>query len=315
VASPRVDSHTLLNLHGLLALHGGVRTLFDIAAIGVFGGFFVVPLNALVQQRSRPQALARVIGANSILNALFMVAAALLGAVGLAKGLSVLQLILLAAVLNAVVALYIYTLVPEFLLRFVCWLLVHTLYRMQKRGAHFPETGAALLVCNHVSFVDALVISAACRRPIRFIMDEAIFRAPIIRTLASGMKAIPIASAKDDATILERAFEMTAAALREGELVCIFPEGRLTRDGEIAAFRPGLTRIVTETPVPVIPMAIIGLWGSMFSRRTPAIWQRLPRKLWHRVVVNVGEPVAPDEAEPKELRERVCALYDAAISA
>jgi 1-acyl-sn-glycerol-3-phosphate acyltransferase len=315
VASPRVDPHTLLNLHGLLALHGGVRTLFDIAAIGVFGGFFVVPLNALVQQRSRPQALARVIGANSILNALFMVAAALLGAVGLAKGLSVLQLILLAALLNAVVALYIYTLVPEFLLRFVCWLLVHTLYRMQKRGARFPETGAALLVCNHVSFVDALVISAACRRPIRFIMDEAIFRAPIIRTLASGMKAIPIASAKDDATILERAFEMTAAALREGELVCIFPEGRLTQDGEIAAFRSGLTRIVTETPVPVIPMAIIGLWGSMFSRRTPTLWQRLPRKLWHRVVVNVGEPVAPEKAEPEELRERVCALYDADATA
>jgi 1-acyl-sn-glycerol-3-phosphate acyltransferase len=272
-------------------------------------------LNALVQQRSRPQALARVIGANSILNALFMVAAALLGAVGLAKGLSVLQLILLAALLNAVVAIYIYTLVPEFLLRFACWLLVHTLYRMQKRGAHFPETGAALLVCNHVSFVDALVISAACRRPIRFIMDEAIFRAPIIRTLATGMKAIPIASAKDDATILERAFEMTAAALREGELVCIFPEGRLTRDGEIAAFRPGLSRIVTETPVPVIPMAIIGLWGSMFSRRTPTLWQRLPRKLWHRVVVNVGQPVAAESAEPERLRERVCELHAAAIPA
>jgi 1-acyl-sn-glycerol-3-phosphate acyltransferase len=225
--------------------------------------------------------------------------------------LSVLQLILLAALLNAVVAIYIYSLVPEFLLRFVCWMLVHTLYRMQKRGAHFPETGPALLVCNHVSFVDALVISAACRRPIRFIMDEAIFRAPIIRNLASGMKAIPIASAKDDVTILERAFELIAAALRDGELVCIFPEGRLTRDGEIAAFRPGLTRILTETPVPVIPMAIVGLWGSMFSRRTPAIWQRLPRKLWHRVVVNVGAAVAPEKAVPEELRERVAVLYGA----
>jgi 1-acyl-sn-glycerol-3-phosphate acyltransferase len=312
VASHRARPPALLNLHGLLALPGGVRILFDIAAIGVFGGFFVVPLNALVQQRSRPQALARVIGANSILNALFMVAAALLGAVGLARGLTVLQLILLAALLNAVVALYIYSLVPEFLLRFVCWLLVHTLYRLRKRGARFPESGAALIVCNHVSFVDALVISAACRRPMHFIMDEAIFRAPIIRTLAMGMKAIPIASAKDDASILERAFEMTAAALRDGELVCIFPEGRLTRDGQIAPFRAGLTRIVTETPVPVIPMAITGLWGSMFSRRTPRLWQRLPRKLWHRVVVNVGEPVAPEDAGPEQLRERVCALYAAA---
>jgi 1-acyl-sn-glycerol-3-phosphate acyltransferase len=315
MASPHVDPNALLNLKGMLALHGGVRTLFDIAAIGVFGGFFVVPLNALVQQRSRPQSLARVIGANSILNALFMVAAALLAVVGLARGLSVLQLILVAALLNALVAIYIYTLVPEFLLRFVCWLLVHTLYRMQKRGVHFPEEGAALLVCNHVSFVDALVISAACRRPIRFIMDEAIFRAPILRVLTKGMKAIPIASAKDDATILEHAFEMTAAALRDGELVCIFPEGRLTRDGEIASFRAGLTRIVTETPVAVIPMAITGLWGSMFSRRTPKIWQRLPRKLWHRVVVTVGEPVAPENAEPEELRERVRALYGAVASA
>jgi 1-acyl-sn-glycerol-3-phosphate acyltransferase len=311
VGAPAAGTHALLNLQGLLALHGGLRTLFDIGAIGVFGGFFVVPLNALVQQRSRPKALARVIGANSILNAVFMVAAALLGAVGLSKGLSVLQLILLAALLNAVVAIYIYTLVPEFLLRFACWMLVHTLYRMKKRGAHFPESGPALLVCNHVSFVDALVISAACRRPMRFIMDEAIFRAPIIRTLATGMKAIPIASARDDATILERAFELIAAALRDGELVCIFPEGRLTRDGEIAAFRPGLTRILAQTPVPVVPMAIVGLWGSMFSRHTPAVWQRLPRKLWHEVVVNVGEAVPPEKAVPEELRERVAALYAA----
>jgi 1-acyl-sn-glycerol-3-phosphate acyltransferase len=312
LASPRVDPHAVLTLHDFLGLHGSLRVLFDIAAIGVFGGFFVVPLNALVQQRSRPEALARVIGANSILNALFMVAAALLGAIGLARGLSVLQLILLAALMNAIVAAYIYSLVPEFLLRFLCWLLMHTLYRLQKRGARFPETGAALLVCNHVSFVDALVISAACRRPIRFIMDEAIFRAPIIRTLAKGMKAIPIASAKDDAVILEHAFATTAAALRDGELVCIFPEGRLTRDGKIAPFRPGLTRIVRETPVPVIPMAITGLWGSMFSRQAPKLWQRLPRKLWHRVVVNVGAAVPPADADPEQLHSEVVALYHSA---
>jgi 1-acyl-sn-glycerol-3-phosphate acyltransferase len=212
----------------------------------------------------------------------------------------------------------------RFLLRFVCWLLVHTLYRLEKRGEEFPGSGAALIVCNHVTFVDALVISAACRRPIRFIMDDAIFRAPVIRTLAKVMKAIPIASAKEDAAVFERAFELAAAALRDGELVCIFPEGRLTADGEIAAFRPGLSRILAENSVPVIPIAIVGLWGSMFSRQFRRLWQRLPRKLWHRVIVNVGSMVAPGataprdatpgdatpgDATPEGLRARVCALY------
>ena len=313
IATPRVDPHTILSARAMLSLPGGIRTLFDIAAVGVFGGFFVVPLNALVQQRSRPEALARVIGANSILNAVFMVAAALLAAVGLHRGLSVLQLIVLAAVMNAVVAVYIYSLVPEFLLRFVSWLLVHTLYRMQRHGARLPEHGAALIVCNHVSFVDALAISAACRRPMRFIMDNAIFNAPIIKTLAKGMKAIPIASAKSDPQVFEQAFAAAATALRDGELVCIFPEGRLTPDGDIHDFRPGLTRILNETPVPVIPMALAGLWGSMFSRHGKKLWQRLPRKLWHRVIVNVGATLEPAEAQPAELRERVVALYEEAM--
>ncbi len=312
IATPHVDARALLTARTLITLHGGVRTLFDIAAVGVFGGFFIVPLNALVQQRSRPGALARVIGANSILNALFMVAAAVVGAVGLARGLSVTQLILIAAAMNAAVAAYIYTLVPEFLLRFVSWLLVHTLYRLKKSGNRFPESGPALIVCNHVSFVDALVISAACRRPIRFIMDNAIFNAPVIRTLARGMKAIPIASAKEDPDVFTQAFEAAAAALRDGELVCIFPEGRLTADGLIGQFRPGVSRILSETPVPVIPIAIVGLWGSMFSRFGRKLCQRLPRKLWHRVVVNVGEYIAPDNTSPEALREQVQALYGAA---
>jgi 1-acyl-sn-glycerol-3-phosphate acyltransferase len=313
MATPHVSAAVVLTARGMIAMPGGVRTLFDIAALGMFGGFFIVPLNALVQQRSPPETLARVIGANSILNALFMVAAAVMGAVGLARGLSVTQLILLAAVMNAAVAVYIYTLVPEFLLRFVCWLLMHTLYRLQKRGERFPETGAALIVCNHVSFVDALVISAACRRPIHFIMDNAIFQAPLIRTLARGMKAIPISPAKEDPQVFEQAFDSAAAALRAGDLVCIFPEGRLTVDGEMAPFRPGLSRIVAETPVPVIPIAIVGLWGSMFSRYGRRLWQRLPRKLWHRVVVNVGAAMAPERATPEELREQVGALHAAAF--
>jgi 1-acyl-sn-glycerol-3-phosphate acyltransferase len=308
-ATPHVAANVTLNAHSLIQLHGGLRTLIDIALVGVFGGFFIVPLNALVQQRAHPEELARVIGANSILNALFMVAAALLGAVGLARGLSVTELILLAAAMNAAVALYIYSLVPEFLLRFVSWLLVHTLYRIEKLGQEFPQSGPALIVCNHVSFVDALLISAACRRPVRFIMDNAIFHAPLVSILARGMKAIPITSSRDNPAIYEAAFEAAAAELRGGEMVCIFPEGKLTADGTIGEFRPGLMRILSETPVPVIPIALHGLWGSMFSRFGVKVWQRLPRKLWQRIAVNVGSPVPPDQAQPEDLRERVLALY------
>lgn len=311
IATPHLAGSTL-GARQLLTAPGGIHVLFDIAAVGVFGGFFIVPLNALVQQRARPEALARVIGANSILNALFMIAAAALSAVVLSRGLTIPQLILVIAAMNAAVAIYIYSLVPEFLLRFVCWLLVHTLYRLKKVGARFPEHGAALIVCNHVSFVDALVISASCRRPIRFIMDSAIFNAPLIKTLARGMKAIPIAPSKEDPAVYAAAFEAAAAALRDGELVCIFPEGRLTRDGEIAEFRPGLVRILQETPVPVIPIALKGLWGSMFSRYRRELWQRLPRKLWHKVVVNVGAQVDPASVVPEALRSEVLKLYGAA---
>ena len=310
-AAPHVAPGRVIDLPGLMVMPGGWRVLFDIAAIGACAGLFVVPLNALVQQRSSPVSLPRIIGANSMLNVLFMVAASVLGAAGTARGMAVTGLLAGAAILNAAVALYIYRLVPEFLLRFVCYVLVHVLYRMRRTsGATFPETGAALLVSNHVTFVDALVISAACRRPVHFIMDEAIFNAPIIRTLARAMKAIPIASARDDAAVLERAFHMTAQALRDGDLVCIFPEGRLTRDGLIGTFRAGLMRILSETPVPVIPLAIVGLWGSMFSKQTPRVWQRLPRKLGARIAVNVGAAVDPRTVSPQGLRAQVQAQYD-----
>jgi 1-acyl-sn-glycerol-3-phosphate acyltransferase len=261
-ASPAAPATHELAVREFLAQPHAWRLVIDLAGIGVFGGLYVVPLYALVQQRARPESLSRVIAANSILNALFMVAAAAFGAGLLAAGLSVPQLLLVTALLNAAVAAYIYSLVPEFLLRFVAWLLVHTVYRLDERGLeNIPDEGPALLVCNHVSFVDALVISAACRRPIRFVMESAIFSAPVINVLARGMKAVPIAPAKVDPVVYENAFATVAHELANGELVCIFPEGRLTTDGLIGPFRPGLMRILAQTPVPVVPLALSGLWG------------------------------------------------------
>lgn len=286
------------------------RALFDLVMIGVFGGFFIVPLYALVQARSAPSHRSRIIAGNNILNALFMVVAAGLGAGLLAAGLSIPQLILITALLNAVVAIYIFTLVPEFLLRFIVWILVHLVYRLKVEGEdHVPDEGAALIVANHVSFVDALVIMAACRRPIRFVMDHRIFRWPILSFVFRTSGAIPIASAKEDPAMMERAFYQVAEALERGEVVGLFPEGGITADGELAPFRPGVARILERDPVPVIPMALRGLWGSFFSRKDgPAMSKPFRRGLFNRIALVIGAPIAPAEATPEALQQRVAQL-------
>jgi 1-acyl-sn-glycerol-3-phosphate acyltransferase len=308
-ATPAVPLGVALAWRALLTQPGAVRLLLDILCIGISGGIFIVPLYAFVQNRSRREDVSRIIGACNILNALFMVAASLLGAAALAAGLSIRGLLLLTALLNALVAAYLYVLVPEFALRFLAYLLVRCIYRLRVTGiGNVPERGPALLVCNHVSYVDGLVISAACPRPIRFVMEAAIFHLPVLNLICRGMKAIPVATANEDRIVREAAFAAVATALRQGELVCIFPEGRLTPDGTIEEFRPGVLRILAETPVAVVPCAISNLWGSMFSRRYRSGATRLPRRFWARIDFRVGAPVPPQEVTPEGLRETVLAL-------
>jgi 1-acyl-sn-glycerol-3-phosphate acyltransferase len=289
---------------------GHWRILGDLFLIGLFGGFYIVPLYALIQIRSEPSHRSRIIAGNNILNAVFMVAAAGI-AIGLfAAGVTIPQLLLVTALMNAVVALYIYRLVPEFLMRFIVWLLIHSVYRLKKEGIeHIPEEGPAVIVCNHVSFVDALVIAAASPRPIRFVMDHQIFKLPIINFVFREGRAIPIASAKEDPALLEKAYEEVAKALETGDLVGIFPEGRITDTGELYPFRKGITRIVERTPVPVVPMALKGLWGSFFSRKDgPAMTRPLRRGLFSKVSLAVAAPVAPAAATPEALQEIVAGL-------
>jgi len=286
------------------------RMLADLFLIGLFGGFYIVPLYALIQTRSDPAHRSRIIAGNNILNAVFMVVAAAM-AIGLfAAGLTIPQLILVTALLNAAIALYIYLLVPEFLMRFIVWLLVHSVYRLEKSGLErIPDEGAALIVANHVSFVDALIIAAACRRPVRFVMDHRIFSTPVLSFVFRTGKAIPIASAKEDPAMMERAFAEVAKALREGDVVAIFPEGRITDNGEMVPFRPGLKRILEETPVPVVPMALRGLWGSFFSRKDGAA-MRKPWRLrpFAKIGLAVGYLVPATQAAPEVLQARVSEL-------
>jgi 1-acyl-sn-glycerol-3-phosphate acyltransferase len=312
LATPSTTA-TALSAAQFLHQPGAWRVLLDLGLIGVFGGLFIVPLYALVQQRSRREVMSRVIGANSILNAVFMIAAAALAAVALGMGLSIPELLLLTGVLNACVAVYIYGLVPEFLLRFIAWLLVTFVYRLDRRGIeNIPERGPALLICNHVGYADAIVISAAVPRPVRFIMESSIFRIPVLSGVFRGMKAIPVAPAKEDPEVYERAFQIVAQELRDGNLVCIFPEGRLTSDGEIGEFRAGMMRILRETPVPVVPLALSGLWDSMFSRKYGQMWRRWPRRFWPKIGIKAGGPISAERADLGTLRHAVVELRGAA---
>ena len=294
----------------LLQIASTWRVLFDLAMLGIFGGFFIVPLYALVQQRSNPEHGARIIAANNIMNALFMVIGALCAAGMLAAGLSVPMLFAVAAICNAVVALFIYGLVPEFLLRFIIWMLIHSVYRLRVQELdQVPEEGPAVIVCNHVSFVDALVIMAACRRPIRFVMDHHIFRWPVLNFVFRTSKAIPIASAKEDPAMMDRAFEEVGRALDAGDLIGIFPEGKITADGGINPFRPGITRILARNPVPVVPMALRGLWGSFFSRKNgPAMTKPFRRGVFSKIELVMGAAVPAAEALPERLQMDVATL-------
>ncbi|KXG81390.1 MFS transporter [Pseudomonas mosselii] len=296
--------------HDWLALLGMGQAwwiMLSIVGLGIFGGFYIVPLYALIQARTPEDQRARVIAANNILNALFMVVSAIITIVllSLAK-LSIPQLFLVVSLLNIAVNAYIFRIVPEFTMRFLIWLLSHSMYRVEHRELQrIPDEGAALLVCNHVSFVDALLIGGAIRRPIRFVMYYKIYNLPVLNFVFRTAGAIPIAGRGEDEATYERAFARIAQYLADGELVCIFPEGKLSSDGEIDVFKGGVNRILLETPVPVIPLALQGLWGSFFSRDPN---KGFFKRLWSRVTLVAGAAIPVEAAQPEALREQVSLL-------
>ena len=204
-AQPIAALASVTTIGEFMSRPGSLRVLADILLLGAFGGFYSVPLYALIQQRSERKHLSRIIAANNIINAVFMVVASLLSIAVLAAGFSIPELFIVLALLNAVVAIYIYTLLPEFLMRFLAWILVNTIYRVRPRGIeNIPDKGPAVVVCNHVSYLDPIVLLASVRRPMRFVMYYKIFQLPLLRFLFQHAKAIPIAVRKRGRTADER---------------------------------------------------------------------------------------------------------------
>ncbi len=309
-ASRGLPPHALMGVSEFLGNHAHWRVLADLMLLALFAGFYSVPLYALIQSRCEPTHRARIVAANNILNALFMIVSALLALALTAAGFTIPELFLVTGILNAVVAIYIYSLVPEFLVRFLLWIVVNLGYRIRTEGLqHLPEEGAAVLVCNHVSFVDAVIIGTTSPRQIRFVMDHRIFKSWLLGWLFRQVKAIPIAPAHENPEMLERAYRTCAEALANGELVCIFPEGKITAHGDMNPFKQGVRNIIDRSPAPVVPMALRGLWGSFFSRKGgPAMTRPFRRGILSKLHLVVGEPIAHDLATPELLQERVLAL-------
>lgn len=282
-----------------------------ILGLGIAAGLYTVPLYAFIQDRSPKDQRAQLIACNNIINAIFMALAAVVCIGLLTLGLRVTQLFLVMATLNLCVTLFIFTLAPEFITRLVIWLFVNTIYRLRVKGTdNLPDKGGVIYACNHVSYVDVLIMTAVSRRPIRFFMHHTLFETPILSTISKLAKAIPVASAKENPEVKEQAFEQAKQALADGDIIGIFPEGSITRDGELGEFKRGVENLAQSAQARVVPMAINGLWGSFFSREQGTAMTGWPKKLWAKIKLNIGDPIEPEQASADYVRQQVEKLLE-----
>lgn len=308
--TPTNTPENVITTSEFLSHQSNWRIIFDLTCLSIMSGFYIVPLYTFIQTRSERTERSRIIASNNIINSLFMVVAAIGLMIFFAMGFTTVDVFMALFIMNTMVAIYIYTVVPEFLMRFCCFILCYFVYRVKVTGhKNIPHEGPAVLICNHVSFVDWLILAASIKRPARFIMHYEYMKNPLLKFILKGAKVIPIAGAKENPQIMEEAFHRMSEELNAGEIVCIFPEGRITDNGELYPFRPGIERIITKDPVQVIPMALKGMWGSFFSRyhggralSKPTI---IVKRFWSKVSVDINEAVPPHKVTASYLEEIV----------
>jgi 1-acyl-sn-glycerol-3-phosphate acyltransferase len=307
-----VNGAAFADVTTFLADHHHWRVMADLALLAFSAGLYSVPMYALIQLRAQPSHRARIIAANNILNALFMIVSSLGAGAMLASGFSIPQVFGATALLNIIVVGYVFWLMPEYIIRLIMLLVTRLVYRLRTRGdEHLPADGAAILVCNHVSFVDAVILGVLSPRPTVFLMDHRIFKNPALGWFFRLCKAIPIAPQKEDPVAYERAFERARAVLDEGDLLCLFPEGAITRDGKMQPFKGGIMKILETNPVPVVPAALHNLWGSYFSRiEGEAMSKPFRRGVFNPVGLVVGPAIPPYQVTPEGLQATVQALLD-----
>jgi acyl-[acyl-carrier-protein]-phospholipid O-acyltransferase / long-chain-fatty-acid--[acyl-carrier-protein] ligase len=271
-----------------------LSSLIHLSLLGFFGGFFAVPLGALIQHRPKPEQKGGVIAAANLLSfvGIFLAAGAYwLFASGFHQSPS--GIFLDGALLTLFATFYCIFLLPDSLLRLVLWMLTHSLYRIRVEGRdNIPETGGALFVANHMSLVDACLLIASTDRPIRFLMFKGIYDLPYIKPFAKMIRAIPISSELRPREMLQSLREATNS-IRSGEVVCIFAEGQITRIGQMLPFRRGMERIMKGVDAPIVPVNLDGVWGSIFSFERGRFLWKIPRSIPYPVTVSFGAPMPP----------------------
>lgn len=294
----------------LLGQPGMLHLLADLTGVAISGGMFIVPLYTFLQKRSRPEVRSRLIAGNNLWNSIFLVGSTGALFASIYHGVTMPQIIATLAAANFVVSFLAYRQLPEFVMRLVVVLVTKICYSMRVRNSQgIPQEGAYLVVANHVTFVDWLFLASGTDRPVKFVMTHTFYYLPVVHYLFRDGGAIPIASRKTHPEIFDAAFEAIHQALQNGEMVVIFPEGKLTLDGHMDEFRKGVEAILSRDPVPVIPMALKGLWGTR--------WSKSPDRRFHfrpPIELVVGEALAPEGLTASRLQEEVAALRGPGIT-
>ncbi|MFA7482603.1 MAG: MFS transporter [Vulcanimicrobiota bacterium] len=281
-----------------------VRMLLDLTGIAISGGLFIVPLYTFIQKRSADETRSRLLAGNSLWNSAFIILSTLAILACISHQVPIPQIFGGLAMINIVIALLAYRKLPEFTLRLFVVLICKVCYSLRVYGRErVPEEGACVIVANHVTLVDWLFLASGTDRPVRFVMFHTYYNMPMAHYIFRDGGAIPISSGRSHPEILKQAFESIHEALQNGEMVIIFPEGKLTSDGEVDTFKRGVERILKRDPVPVLPMALKGLWGTRWSRAEGRRFHWRPP-----IDLVVGHMLKPEEVTAEKLQEAVLEL-------
>jgi 1-acyl-sn-glycerol-3-phosphate acyltransferase len=296
-----------LTISNILNSVQGLHITISMALFALAAGFYSVPLYTYMQVFSESGERSQIVAANNILNALFMVIASVILMAMFAAKRSIPQIFFIFAVVNTILAYFTYKLIPQYFLRLALSILTRCFYKLEVNGTeNVPKQGPAIIACNHITFIDWAFLCTISKRPIRFIMHKDFVTLPLCGWFFKGGKIIPIAARHEDYKCYEDSFPKTAEQLKNGNLVGIFPEGKITLDGKINTFKSvGIERIITDTPVPVIPVRIDGLWGTFFSKKQGVKKLSTLLQFKRNIKVTIGEPIAPEELTAELLEQRV----------